>query len=169
MEMFKAWNKESWNEWALLPLRLIIGFGFMAHGFAKLSRGPEVFAGILQTIGIPAPSLAAWTTALVEFIGGLAIIGGAFVTIVSIPLIIVMLVALFTIHLPYGFSAIKLMGMNSSGPQFGTPGYEVNLLYIAGLLTLVLGGAGLFSVDQLLARRKTTHKVQSVERQRTSS
>ncbi len=162
--MFTSWNKESWSKWALLPIRLIIGFGFMAHGLAKLSKGPQVFAGILQTIGIPAPSLAAWTTALVEFFGGLAIFVGAFVAIVSIPLIIVMLVALFTIHLPYGFSAIKLMGMNSSGPQFGTPGYEVNLLYIAGLLTLVLGGAGLSSVDQLLARRKRTHKVQSVER-----
>ena len=84
-------NKGSWSKWALLPLRLVIGYGFMAHGFAKLSRGPEGFAGILQTIGAPAPGLMAWSTALVEFFGGLAIIAGALVAIVSIPLAITML------------------------------------------------------------------------------
>lgn len=154
MEMFKSWREKSWNKWTLLPLRLITGFGFMAHGYAKLSRGPEGFARILQTIGVPAPSLAAWMTALVEFFGGLVIIAGAFVAIASIPLIIVMLVAMFTVHLPYGFSAIKLMVMTASGPQFGTPGYEVNFLYIAGLLTLILGGAGPLSIDNMLVQRK---------------
>ncbi|MBA3714978.1 MAG: DoxX family protein [Pyrinomonadaceae bacterium] len=152
--MFKSWRKESWSEWALLPLRLIIGFGFMAHGYAKLSAGPQKFAGMLQTIGIPAPGLAAWMTALVEFFGGLAVMAGAFIPIVSIPLTIVMLVALFTIHLPFGFSSIKLMGITESGPQFGTPGYEVNLMYLAGLLTLVLGGAGSLSIDSMLTHRK---------------
>lgn len=153
-EMLRAWNQESWSEWALLPLRLIIGFGFMAHGYAKLSRGPEEFAKILQMLRMPAPSLMAWVTALVEFFGGLALLAGAFVAIVSIPLAVLMLVAMFTIHLPYGFSSIKLTGMTASGPQFGTPGYETNLLYIAGLLTLVLGSTQPFSVDRLLARRK---------------
>ncbi len=127
----------------------------MAHGFAKLSRGPEGFAGILQTIGAPAPGLMAWSTALVEFFGGLAIIAGALVAIVSIPLVITMLVAMFTVHLPYGFSSIKLMGMTESGPQFGTPGYELILLYIAGLLTLVLGGTGPLSIDRMLERRRS--------------
>ncbi len=145
--------KNSWGAWALLPLRLIIGFGFMAHGYAKLSKGPGAFANILQTIGVPAPGLAAWTTALVEFFGGLVILAGAFVPIVSIPLVIIMLVALFTVHLPFGFSSIKLMDMTANGPQFGTPGYEINLLYIAGLLTLALGGASPFSVDALFVRR----------------
>lgn len=150
MEMYK----NSWSAWALLPLRLIVGFGLMAHGFAKLSKGPEVFANILQVIGVPAPGLAAWMTALVEFFGGLAILAGVFVPIVSIPLIIIMLVALLTVHLPFGFSSIKLMAMTADGPQFGTIGYELNLLYIASLLTLALGGASPFSVDALLARRK---------------
>ncbi len=152
--MFNSRHKNSWSAWALLPLRLIVGFGFMAHGYSKLSKGPEAFANILQTIGVPAPGLAAWTTTLVEFFGGLAILAGAFVPIVSIPLIIIMLTALFTVHLPFGFSSIKLTAMNADGPQFGTPGYELNLLYIAGLLALALGGASPFSVDAILARRK---------------
>lgn len=65
-----------------------------------------------------------------------------------------MLAAMFTVHLPFGFSSVKLIAMTADGAQFGTIGYEVNLLYIAGLLTLVLGGASPFSVDALLARRK---------------
>ena len=49
------------SEWAPLPLRLIVGYGFMFHGYAKLSRGPETFATILHTIGTPAPSLLVTT------------------------------------------------------------------------------------------------------------
>src|SRR6266446_2988643 len=41
--------------WAAIPLRLIVGYGFMEHGFAKLSKGPENFAAILHTMGVPAP------------------------------------------------------------------------------------------------------------------
>ena len=55
---------------APISLRLIVGYGFMAHGFAKLSRGPDTFAVVLHTLGIPMPSLLAWLTTLVEFIGG---------------------------------------------------------------------------------------------------
>lgn len=154
--MLNSWNEKLLGKWVLLPLRLMIGFGFMAHGYAKLSRGPEAFAVILQAIGVPAPSLMAWITSLVEFFGGLAVIVGAFVPIVSIPLVIVMLMAVFTIHLPYGFSTIKLMGVTQNGPQFGTPGYEMNLLYIAGLFTLIMGGAGPLSVDHMLAHRRIT-------------
>jgi putative oxidoreductase len=73
---------------------------------------------------------------------------------VSAPLIVLMLVALFTVHLRYGFSAINTIGLTADGPQFGPPGYEVNLLYIAGLLALILRGAGPFSIDRLLARGK---------------
>jgi len=162
MGMSNSWRKESWGDLALLPLRLIIGFGFMAHGYAKLSAGPQKFAEMLQTIGIPAPGLMAWMTALVEFFGGLAVVAGALIPIVSIPLAVVMLVAMFTVHLPYGFSSIKLMGITGGGPQFGTPGYEVNLLYLAGLLTLVLGGTSPFSVDRIFARRKARRRIQHV-------
>jgi putative oxidoreductase len=48
--------------WAPIPLRLIVGYGFMEHGFAKLSRGPEAFAAILHTMAVPAPHLMAWLT-----------------------------------------------------------------------------------------------------------
>jgi uncharacterized membrane protein YphA (DoxX/SURF4 family) len=41
--------------WAPIPLRLIVGYGFMEHGFAKLARGSDAFATILDAIGVPAP------------------------------------------------------------------------------------------------------------------
>ena len=65
-----------------------------------------------------------------------------------------MLVAMFTVHLRFGFSAVNTIGLTADGPQFGPPGYEVNLIYIAGLLALILGGAGPLSIDRMLAGRK---------------
>ena len=150
--MFKPRNKAFWGRWAPLPLRLIIGFGFMAHGWAKLSRGPSGFTKLLAQIGAPLPEATAWVSTFVELFGGLAVLVGAFVEFVSVPLIVMMLVAMFTVHLKYGFSSINTIGLTQSGPQFGPPGYEVNLLYIAGLVSLILGGAGAMSVDRLLSR-----------------
>jgi len=126
----------------------------MAHGWAKLSRGPAGFAKLLEQIHAPMPEVTAWVSVLIEVLGGLAILAGAFIAVVSVPLIIMMLVAMFTVHLRYGFSAINTIGLTADGPQFGPPGYEINLLYIAGLLALILGGAGPFSIDRLLSRRK---------------
>src|SRR5258708_29740398 len=71
------------DRWPLIPLRLIVGYGFMEHGFAKLAKGPDAFANILQAIGVPAPHFMAWSTILVEILGGLAVILGAFITLAS--------------------------------------------------------------------------------------
>ena len=76
---------------ALLPLRLVIGFGFAAHGYAKLHRGPEKFATILAAIGVPQPHLTAWVTSLLEFFGGNAMMAGAFVAPLTVPLTVIML------------------------------------------------------------------------------
>jgi putative oxidoreductase len=141
------------ERWAPIPLRLIVGYGFMAHGFTKLSKGPDAFADILQAIGVPAPHFMAWSTILVELLGGLAVFLGAFVAIVSLPMAAGLLVAIFTVHLPYGFSSIKLMAVTSAGAQFGPPGYETNLLYLACLAALVLGGSGPLAIDGLIRRR----------------
>ena len=143
--------------WWAIPLRLIVGYGFMAHGFAKLSRGPNAFAGILHALGVPAPHVMAWVTVLVEWVGGFAVLLGAFVWAVSIPMAVVLLVAMFTVHLPYGFSSIKLVAVTAAGAQFGQPGYETVLLYLACLAALVLGGAGPLSIDSLIAQRRDVH------------
>src|SRR5690349_18890751 len=71
--------------WASLPLRAIVGCGFMAHGCAKLSRGSESFAAVLPGLGVPYPHLLSWGTILVEWRGGAAVLAGAFLAIVSVP------------------------------------------------------------------------------------
>jgi putative oxidoreductase len=59
----------------------------------------------------------------------------------------VLLVAIFSVHLPNGFSSIKLQSFDAAGAHFGQPGYETDLLYLAGLVALCFGGAGPFSID----------------------
>jgi putative oxidoreductase len=133
--------------WYAIPLRLIVGFGFMQHGYAKLARGPEDFIDILHAIGVPGAFLLGWATILVEIIGGFLILIGAFVPLAAIPMAIVLLVAILTVHLPNGFSSIKLQSFDAAGAHFGQPGYETDLLYLAALIALCLGGAGPLSVD----------------------
>jgi putative oxidoreductase len=149
------------NRWPLLPLRLIVGFGFMEHGLAKLAKGPDAFANILQAMGVLGPHFMAWSTILVEILGGLAVILGLFVTLASLPMAAVLLVAMFTVHLPYGFSSIKLEAVTAAGAQFGPPGYEVDLLYLACLTALVLGGPGPLAIGGLITKRRKVRSSQS--------
>lgn len=143
-----------YHNWALVPLRLMVGFGFAAHGYAKLSRGPENFASILTSLGVPQPHLMAWITSLLELLGGISIMVGAFVVLLSLPLAVVMLMAMFSVHLQYGFSSIRLKAVTGMGAEFGPVGYELNLLYIAALLALAVSGSGRLSVDHYLSQRR---------------
>jgi putative oxidoreductase len=126
----------------------------MQHGFAKLGRGPEHFAAILQALGTPAPHFMAWVSILTELFGGLAIFLGAFVPLAAIPMAILLIVAIVTVHLRFGFSSIKLLAVTAAGPQLGPPGYETNLLYLACLAALVLGGSGPLSIDGLRTSKR---------------
>lgn len=142
------------TKWAALPVRAIVGYGFMAHGYAKIANGPEKFAATLAALGVPAPQLMCVLTIGTEIVCGLAVLAGFYVTLASIPMIVTMLVAIFTVHLQFGFSSIKLKAVTAEGPQFGPPGYEVALLYIACLAALVIGGSGPFSFDGWMRSRK---------------
>src|SRR5262249_32025215 len=123
-------------------------------GYAKLSRGPAAFGSILAAMSVPAPYLSAKLTILVELVGVLAVMFGAFVPVVSIPMTIILLTAMLKAHLPYGFRSIQLIAVTAAGAQFGPPGYEVDLLYIACLVALVLGGSGPFAIDGFRKRRR---------------
>jgi putative oxidoreductase len=155
--MLELLYSDQWRRWAPIPLRMILGVGFMVHGWAKWSRGPAAFAELLKQAHVPLPLANAWLVTLLEMFGGLALLIGAFVTIISIPLILSMLGAMFTVNIKYGFSAVNTIGLTSAGPQFGPPGYEINLLYIAGLVVLILAGAGPLSIDALRSRRRQRH------------
>ena len=141
------------SSWYAIPIRLMVGFGFMEHGYAKLARGPDDFANILHALGMPFPTLLAWATVGVEIVGGLAVFLGTYIPLVSLPMAVVLLVAIFTVHLPNGFSSIKLQFVNATGAHFGQPGYETDLLYLAGLASLIFGGSGPLALNNLFSRR----------------
>jgi putative oxidoreductase len=152
--MLELLNGERWQRWVPIPIRIILGVGFMVHGWAKWSRGPAAFAELLRQAHVPLPLANAWLVTLLEIFGGLALLMGAFVAIVSVPLILSMLGAMFTVNIKFGFSAVNTIGLTPAGPQLGPPGYEINLLYIACLVVLILAGAGPLSIDALRSRRR---------------
>lgn len=122
-------------------LRVVLGIVFAAHGAQKLFlMGLPGLTEGFAAMGIPLAGVAAPAVALLEFIGGLALIGGLFVVPVAIGLTVVMVGALFFAHLPAGF--------------FLPNGYEFVMTLAAGAIALALAGPGAWSLDGLRAQRK---------------
>lgn len=144
----------TFQTWVPVPLRLIVGCGFIEHGYAKLLKGPEAFASILHLLGVPAPHIMAWLTIVTELAGGFAVLVGAFVLLFSVPMTAVLLTAIFSVHWRYGFSSIKLLAITPEGAKFGSPGYECDLLYLACLVALVLSGPGPFSLGRVFSQKR---------------
>src|SRR5262252_8815895 len=61
------------RRWSAIPLRLIVGYGFIAHGYAKVANGPEHFAASLNALHVPASHWMAWLTIAIELFGGFAV------------------------------------------------------------------------------------------------
>ena len=142
------------QRYAALPLRAIAGAGFVQHGWTKLVKGPDAFAAILQALHVPFPHLSAYLTISVELLAGSAFLLGALIAWASVPAVVVLLTAMFTVHLPYGFSSIKIKAIVDGRAQFGPPGYECDLLYIACILALVLLGPSPWSLDRYRLRER---------------
>jgi len=126
-------------------LRVVLGVIFVAHGAATMfgDGGTGGLAGFLGSLDIPVPVLAAWMITLLEFVGGMFLIVGLFVVPTAILLAVHMLAGIILFHAQNGFYVV---GPNAAG------GYEFNLLLIAGLLSLLLGGPGLAAVDSRMQR-----------------
>ena len=137
----------------ILITRVIVGLGFIEHGYAKLMNGPEHFASSLAGLSVPAPEIMSWVTIAVELVTGSAVLIGAFVPLMCVPMVVILLVAMVYVHLPFGFSSIKLQAVTADGIKFGSPGYEVILLYLACIATLVVLGAGPVSIDSWAQKR----------------
>ncbi len=126
--------------WGITVLRLAVGIVFLMHGGQKLFiLGFAGVAAFMGSLGIPAPALAGPLVALVEFLGGLALLLGLRARWAAALLAMDMLVAILTVHLPNGFFLPK--------------GFEFAMTLLAANLALVFLGSGEASVDSLLQRR----------------
>jgi putative oxidoreductase len=129
------------SDLGLAVLRVITGTIFVAHGAQKLFvYGFDGVAGGFAQMGIPFPAVVGPMVGLLEFFGGLALITGLLTRLAGAGLAINMLGAFLLVHLPAGF--------------FLPNGYEFVMLLGASAITLTLSGAGRYSIDAVLGRRR---------------
>ena len=153
----RGWIARNWMQLPQIFLRVGIGAALLWHSapMALTAMGHKNFAYMLGEVGLPFPDLGAWGVALLELAGGLALILGFQVTLASIVVSFEILTRIITIYLlGRGFPA-PLPG------QPALPGYELNLMYIAGMFALVIAGAGYYSFDwmQLHPSQQPTSKL----------
>lgn len=123
-----------------LLFRLVLAYGF--YGPAMMKWGNmEGVAEWFGSMGIPLPMLNAYMAGLTEISGVFLLLIGLGTRIISVPLIIIMFVAIFSVHLPNGFEA-------------GENGFEIPLYYLLMLFSLIVTGPGKYSLDSLLSRNK---------------
>jgi putative oxidoreductase len=120
---------------ALLLARLTLAYGFFGPAMQKWSDISSV-ASWFGTLGIPFPTLNAYLAASTELLGVVLLTLGLFTRLISLPLMVVMIVAITTVHLTHGFSA-------------GDNGFEIPLYYMLFLAIFASFGAGKFSLDHL--------------------
>ena len=121
---------------SLLFARLAVAYGFYDPAMQKWSDISSV-ATWFGSIGIPFPTLNAYMAASTELIGVVLLTLGLFTRLISIPLMVIMVVAIITVHLVHGFSA-------------GDNGFEIPLYYMMFLAIFASFGAGKLSLDYLL-------------------
>lgn len=124
------------QSFSLLLARLVVAYGFYNPAMQKWSDMDSV-ATWFGSIGIPFPALNAYLAASTELLGVILLTLGLFTRFISIPLMIVMAVAIATVHLPHGFSS-------------GNNGFEIPLYYLLFLAIFASFGAGKLSLDHLL-------------------
>ncbi|MFN2240048.1 MAG: DoxX family protein [Thermoanaerobaculia bacterium] len=121
----------------LLVLRVFAGLALaFGHGLGKLPPSPGFVEGVGE-MGFPLPALFAWAAAVSEFAGGLLLAAGLLTRPSSLLILFTMATAALIRHAPDPFSS-----------------KEKALLFLFVALLFLLAGAGRYSLDALLARRR---------------
>jgi putative oxidoreductase len=127
---------------ALLVLRLVLAAVFITHGYQKLfGFGISGVTGMFTKMGVPLATMVAPFISVLEFLGGIALLFGAFTRVAAFLLACDMLGAIILVHAPNGYAAPK--------------GVEVVLGNFGMAVAIALLGAGAYSIDALLSRRSS--------------
>ena len=138
---FVTGNDPKLREVGLALLRIILGVVFFAHGYLKFFKmGMAGVIGFFTSLGIPAPTVAAWGVTSLEMIGGIGLILGVFTPVFGVLFAIEMAGVIFFAKRGQGFFAPK--------------GYEFELTLLVASLALALSGPGAFSLDKVFGRRR---------------
>lgn len=137
------------NSLTPLFLRVVLGLAFFPHGAQKVLGwfGGHGFTGTMGffTGTLHVPAVFAFLAIAAEFAGALALIAGLFTRAAALGIASVMVVAVATVHFPFGFF------MNWTGAQAGE-GFEYHILATAIALVLMVRGGGRFSVDRAIVK-----------------
>src|SRR5690349_15078989 len=129
------------NDWGIAVLRVVVGFTFLMHGWQKVFE--MGFAGVGQMFGMmgaPLPELTGPLIAVLELIGGAALLLGLGTRWVAALLALDMLAAILIAHLPFGF--------------FAPMGFELPLVLLGGAAALALTGPGALALDRQIAQSR---------------
>lgn len=133
------------RDWGLLILRLGLGITLLAHGYPKFfDGGPAAFARYLTRIHFPAPQLSAWFMAVVEFVGGLALIAGFQTTYFGYLAALERLLIGWRLKMALGVKFIAVRGV----------GWEFDYVLLCMAVAVALLGAGAITVEAFVRSRR---------------
>jgi putative oxidoreductase len=127
----------------LLLVRVVMGTAFMFHGWSKIQSPGAAFGWMGKDA--PIPGALQGMAVLAEFGGGLALIPGFITPLAALGIVITMIVAFGTVHIPNGTAFVA--------PP-GKPSFELAAVYLATAVLLILVGPGQLSLDGLLFTKK---------------
>lgn len=128
------------QSFSLFAARLVLAYGFYGPAMRKWSD-IHAIGEWFGTLGIPFPFVNAYMAATTEITGVVLLTLGLFTRLISVPLIVVMIVAITTVHIHNGF-------------ECGNNGFEIPLYYMLFLIIFIAHGAGRFSLDHILFDKK---------------
>ena len=142
------------NDWTGLIIRLTLGLILFPHGAQKLFGwfGGPGFTNEMSffTDTLHLPWLIAFLVIVIEFAGSLCFIAGFASRAWAVATIILFAGIIFTAHLEFGFF------MNWFGNQKGE-GFEYFILMLGIAVSLVVSGAGRYSIDSWIANKKSSN------------
>lgn len=129
------------KDWGITILRVVVGIVFLVHGCQKVFvYGFAGVQGAFGHMGIPMPAMAGPFIAVLELMGGIALVVGILTRWFAILFALEMLVAILKVHLRGGF--------------FMPSGIEFALTLLAASLALAMAGPGVASIDRVIASKR---------------